>query len=49
LRVLGDHAVKRLDQRGEPVGGTLIGFGAEVIVAGERGAPAEFDQQRGDG
>jgi hypothetical protein len=30
-------------------GGTLIGFRAEVIVAGERGAPAEFEQQRGDG
>lgn len=47
--VFGDDAVERLDQRREPVRGALIGFGAEVIVAGERCAPAELDQQRGHG
>jgi hypothetical protein len=45
----GNDAVERLDQRREPVRGALIGFGAEVIVAGQRGAPAELDQQRGHG
>ena len=38
--VLGDDAVERLDQRRERVRRALVGFRAEVIVAGERGAPA---------
>jgi hypothetical protein len=46
--VLGDDAVERLDQGGERVRGALVGFRAEIIVAGERGAPAELDQQRCD-
>ena len=38
--VLGDDAVERLDKRRERVRGALVGFRAEVIVAGERCAPA---------
>jgi hypothetical protein len=47
--VFGNDALKRLDQRREPLGSALIGFGAKVIVAGESGAPAELDQERGHG
>jgi len=46
--VLGDNAIERLDQRRERVRGAQISFGAEVIGAGERCAPAYFDQQRRD-
>jgi hypothetical protein len=38
--VLGDNAVERLDERRQGVRCAQVGFGAEVIVAGERCAPA---------
>ena len=37
---LGDDPVERLDQRRECVRSALVGFGAKVIVTGERRAPA---------
>ena len=43
--VMTDDAVERLGQRGEAVRRAKIGFRAEIIVACERRAPAEFDQQ----
>ena len=43
--VLGDNAVERFDKRRKRVRGALVGFGAEVIVAGERCAPTELDEQ----
>jgi hypothetical protein len=36
--VLGDNAVERFDERREGVRSAQVGFGAEVIVAGECGA-----------
>ena len=38
--VLGDNAVERLDERRERIRGAQVGFGAEIIVAGERCAAA---------
>ena len=38
--VLGDNAVERLDERREGVRSAQVGFGAEIIVAGECCAPA---------
>ena len=38
--VLGDDALERLDQCRERVRGAQIGFGAEIIVARQRCAPA---------
>src|SRR4051794_35000500 len=46
--VLGDNAVERFDKRRKRVCGALVGFGAEIIVAGERCAPTELDEQRRD-
>src|SRR5207249_8767713 len=43
--VMTDDAVERLGQRGEAVRRAEIGFRAEIIVACERRAPAELDQQ----
>jgi hypothetical protein len=46
--VLVDDPLQRLAERGEAFGRAQIGARAVVIVAGERGAPPEFDQQLGD-
>src|SRR4051812_44423486 len=46
--VLRNDLVERLDQGGECVSGALVGFRAEIIVAGQGGAPAELDQQPRD-